>query len=541
MLLSKLVILAFPVFLLAVATGWLFGRQVVRRARTLEKAARERHSRVADEFIHEALNPLHAIRGIGELLERGDLGAAELRSHLLRLNESTEALLSLATNAQLCFGHACARNDANVDIQQLLEDLRGRALATAAARQLHFEIHLEPDAPALVVTDASLVRCLLGNIVNHCLAITEQGHVEITLHTGSDEEIRISISDTGPSLDAHALRQVFEPFGLAGHTCDGNPAGTGLNLHAALRAARLLGGKLTCASRLSAGSLYSIALPVTVRSRGATERENRVVSFADHYARHRAQVRRHRVLVAEDQISNAHVIQSALERAGHAVVVVHDGDSALERLAASDGFDLVVIDLRLPDISGLDVMKLSRLRPGLRHQPPPFIVLTSERSESVRTQCLAAGAWAFLQKPVSAQGLLDALAMVSDRVDRLARAPAVAHGQISLAAVHRTLLAVDPGRREFDVFRDLLGFLREIEGAAAINDWQTVVHRTRAVRGAAHLIGAAQVTLTSSQIVACKPDELPAVWPALHQRLTETVDDAWRTLSGMLAEVVRRG
>ncbi len=540
MLLLKLVILAFLLFPLGAATGWFVARRAMQRADADSIAADNQQYKVVNGVVHEALNPLNAIRGISELLQRGDLDSTEYRAHLLRLNEATELLLSLATNAQLCFGVASALRMDSVNIQRLLEDLHGSAVAVAAARRVHFEIHVEPDAPVLAVTDESLVRSLLGNVINHCLAITDQGHVEVTLHASHDERIRISVSDTGPSLDDHALRHVFEPFGLVGHTADGNPVGTGLNLHSAFRAARLLGGRLTCESRLNAGSAYSIDLPANVQSRGVTDRSSKVVSFVDHYAKHRAQVGRHRVLVIEDQLSNAHVIQSALERAGHSVVVVHDGTGALEQLEAIDSFDLVVIDLRLPDIGGLDVMRLNRLRHGSRQRPLPFIVITSERSERVRNQCLAAGAWAFLQKPISAQCLLDALAMVSDRMERLARVPTVSHGQISQAAVHRNLLAVDPSRRVSDVFCDLLTYIREIEGAAVVSDWNSVIHRTRAVRGAAHLIGAAQIMTVSSSILACKLDELPAKWRVLHERLTESVDDAWRTLTGMLAEVAQR-
>ncbi|GGA81804.1 hypothetical protein GCM10011521_20190 [Arenimonas soli] len=511
--------------------GWQLSARSLARLRARHATEQAKQHAVVHRLGAEIRNALTAITGNCEALLYD--GKTCERSRLLAMRDSSERLMALVRNAGAWLVPPTPVTGI-AELQPMLQELVASRMSTAIGKGLHFELHVEPGAPDLLETDLAWLHAACANLIDHALAATGRGHVEVTLHAESGDELQLSVADTGPSLAPEAVARLFEPYGLDGILPGGNPPGTGLNLHVARSIARAFGGDIECATG-TPGTVYTLRLPARLHSRSPGQPCNdAVVPFNDHYARHRSRVPRKRVLVAEDQASNAHVIIAALERGGHSAVLARDGDAALAQLQAGEPFDVAVVDLGLPGITGLDLIKLSRLD-GRGGAALPFIVLTGDTSARMREACVAAGAWMFLNKPMSARRLLDAIAQVCERADRLPELAAVPVGTIRLDTAHRTLLDGDPSGALLENFRDVLNYRREM-GVARQHDWRDALCRVRAVRGAAYLVGAERVVAACRRLLELPLPELPAAWPAFEVELDASIDDAWRSLSSLLAQ-----
>lgn len=495
-------------------------------------------ARVLECLAGDFRNPLNAATGLCDLLEEG-LNPQQ-RRQVAGIRASLHTLLSLASASLVYFGESVTPRPTRVALSDLIEDIGADRQLIATAKGLHFETHIEPGSPDQVEIDGEALRQILSHLLDHALGITQRGHVEVTLHeVAADEMLTIAVDDTGPSLSAETRIAQFRPYGLEGRIPGGNPPGTGLHLFVARTIAQRLGGDLLCSARPSEGCVYTLRVPAIIHTRTASGKPvsgGNLVQLNDLYARHRAQVSPKKVLVAEDQPSNQHVIVQALESGDHAVTLVNTGDAALEALA-DESFDLAVVDLRLPGTSGLDVIKLGRLTHA-RHMP--FIVLTGETSEKVRQECLDAGAWAYLTKPVSSRRLLDTVVAVCERASALADAPRQAKMDIGLlhSPMGQAVATGEPTRVVIESMRDALRYVSEFERAAVARDWQSALTRVHAMRGAAYIVSARRVLLVCSRILALPPDELHANWRTHHRDLVDSLDESRREMTTLFARAI---
>lgn len=496
---------------------------------------------------HEIRNPLNAILGMSELLSQ-EVSSPEQREHLLVVRGAVDNLLMVATNLLGFFADTSAqfpRQNTVVHLPTLMASIQQSMAPFAFEKRLHLDFHIETGSPAEIETDVHHVRQIICNILAHAIGITDHGHVELTVHAvkTTDAEsvttLNITVMDSGPTLSTSATTALFEPFGLYDRFPGDNPPGTGLNMHNARAFSKLLGGNVIYRAHATTGNIYEIVLPVRLLNITTAEPDpalpnDNVAQFDDLYVRHRIQLKQQRILIAEDQRSNQQMVAGILKRAGHSVHIAKNGDEALESLGNED-FDIAVIDLRLPGTSGIDVIKLGRFTESARRRTVPFIVLTGEASEKIRQDCYAAGAAAFLAKPVAAQRLLDTLLAVSERAvrDTLSRSPLI-QTAIDLEKVKKI---TDTAARDSiapglitENLRDALRYVAEIEIAGAVQDWPCVRQRVRAIRGIAYLIGATQLFDVCRRITVLPDSTLEIAWPKLADDLTHRLEEARKTL-----------
>lgn len=494
-------------------------------------------------FATDVRDRVNAALGLCELLEP-ETTDVNVRQQIDGIRGNLDGLLRLIADGLIYFGgeHLGQRDSVTLahEIRSGLTSYSDRA----AAKGLHFELHVEPDSPDRVDLDRVLLRHVVGNVVAHALEITARGHVEITLQAVPDRAqfALVAVADTGPALSAEARALQFAPYGLQGQMAGGNPTGTGLHLVVARKLVEQAGGSLVCEASPNGGTVYLMRIPASVHSRverddALPQQSDNVVRFRDLYVEHRARVSPRRVLVAEDHLSNQHVIRSTLERAGHSVVVATCGDAALD-LLSNESFDVAIVDLRLPGASGLDIIKVSRLTDA-RHIP--FVVLTGEVSERTRSECYSAGAWAYLTKPVSAQHLLNTLRAVCERAEQLSsRAPGQAtmdvgplHSPVALSIANGV-----PSHLVIENFRFALRYLSQLEHAAGDRPKQMML--LRALCGVAHVLEAQELAVVCRRLIALPPLELELRWKAVYRELVESVDRARRETSKLFGTSVLR-
>lgn len=519
------------VLMILLGWAWVHLRRLrVAQERLRQEAVTLRHDLL--HLAHDVLTPSQVVQALADE-HLGPLQERPLsRAQWVAIRDAAGGLSGAMRNLSMWLVPPRTPSLGPVNLIALLDALVSERLGVAMAKGLHLEFRAEPHCPHEVEVDASLLFSVLENLLDHCLSITREGHVEITLHESAGQNIHLSVLDSGPPLSATTTSLMFEPFGLVRCLAGSHPPGSGLNLHIARSVIRTLGGDLTATTRSTPGTLFTLHFPAQSLSRLERTPAANVVASNDPYARHRANVPSMRILVVEDQASNAAVIVSALTRAGHDTVVAGDGDSALAHLSSPQAFDAAIVDIGLPDTSGLDVIKLSRLYQTDRPHPLPVVVLTGQLAERVRQDCFSAGAWAFLSKPLSTQRLLESIAAVHERMAQLHNMDPVDLPDVHPSAALRQMLLPNQSQRAIEGMRDILRYQRDVDALAEAGDWTTLIDRIHAIRGAAHLLGADRIEEACRAITSTYPGPRPAQsWPSLQRELSIRVADLWRSLS----------
>jgi signal transduction histidine kinase/CheY-like chemotaxis protein len=341
----------------------------VQSRRSVEVALRDADRR-KDEFMamlgHELRNPLASIAVSLELVERGPLSAGDATRAIeaagRQLRHVTRLVDDLLDTARIAHGKIQLRLGV-VDLGCVLTHAIevGTPLFEASGHELSVEL---PHEPVRVWGDEARLLQVLTNLFSNAAKFTAKGgHVRVALWTGP-EGATISVRDDGVGISSDHLSAIFEPFTQVGAQSR-EAGGLGIGLTLAKQLVELHGGRLEASSDGEGkGAEFSIHLPVTDRAP-----EARAASAP----RARPPRARRRVLVADDNVDFAEGVRALLIRDDHEVEVVHDGGRALEAIAAH-GLDVVLLDINLPVVDGLEVARLIRGRYGDR--VPRLIAVT---------------------------------------------------------------------------------------------------------------------------------------------------------------------
>ncbi len=381
-------------------------------------------SRAKSEFLanmsHEIRTPMTAILGFAEILRsEGDLSKAPptrieaidtvLRNgeHLLRLIND---ILDLSKIEACRFGverDECALLGLVSDVQDLVE-IRARA------KNLPFIVEYAGAVPETIQSDATRLRQILVNLIGNAVKFTDSGEVRLRMeHLDLPERsmLEFTVIDTGVGIAGDKLDSVFQPFTQA-EEHGGRRGGTGLGLTISRELARLLGGELTVESKVGEGSTFRLRVPTgpldgirRIADPATTAVARRVKPLADQFDA--ASVRlQGRILLAEDGPDNQRLIECILRRTGTEVVIVDDGQQAVERAEAADqageSFDLILMDMQMPVLDGYEATRRLR-RDGCAI---PIVALTAHAMKGDRMKCLDAGCDDYATKPIQRPQLL---------------------------------------------------------------------------------------------------------------------------------------
>jgi signal transduction histidine kinase/ActR/RegA family two-component response regulator len=380
--------------------------EILARAQELQdanvalRAANEAKNDFLSRVSHELRTPLNAILGFGELLGLGDI-SAEHRDWVAMMLKAAQHLLMLLDEV-LDISRMESRNLSlsmeAVPVHRLVAD----ALELVRPLSLARGVQLDPAPPVAgqhVYADQQRARQVLLNLLSNAIKFNHPGgKVSVTLSTQPGGRLRISVADTGRGISEEDMGRLFAPFERL-DAAQAGIEGTGLGLALSRQLVETMGGTIGVASTLGVGSVFWMELAVTepaAVSQKALVRDEVTASRAYSSAK--------TVLYVEDMVENVRLVEQILARRPSVTLLPAMLAGVALDLARQHHPDLVLLDLHLPDLPGEEVLARLRADPGT--SGIPVIVLSADATQDHIDRLRAAGADAYLTKPISVRALL---------------------------------------------------------------------------------------------------------------------------------------
>ena len=433
---------------------------------------------------HEVRTPITGILGIGRLLKEGPLDAMQA-GYVDALISSGEVLQTLVNDVLDYSKFESGEVEVEclpLHLAEMLERVVGLVRASAQDRCVRLALEVDPGLPSRVLGDQGKIGRILLNLVTNAVKYTSAGSVTVSARP-SETGVRYAVADTGVGISAEMQARLFEPFIRAASTQPNPASGTGLGLAICKRLAAIIGGEIGFESCEGQGSTFWLEMPL-VEAADAPAGPPIPVDAKP--------VPALRLLLVEDNAVNRLVIEGTLARQGHRVQVVDSGEAALEAVDA-DRFDLILMDIRMRGIGGLEAIAQIRAHPDPAIAAVPILVLTADLASTEQKSCLDAGADGVLEKPFELSSLSRAMARCLNRnaaFDKADWPPPMPRDDVldeEVIRQHLQALGAERTQAIVETFhRTTPGLMKKIEYAAEGGDlprMSTLAHSLKSAAG----------------------------------------------------------
>ncbi|NLR97110.1 response regulator [Rhizobium sp. P38BS-XIX] len=376
-------------------------------------ASAEAGNRAKSQFMatmgHEVRTPLNAVLGTAELLELDD-PPEQVRAGIQTIRRSGQSLLEILNEildfAKMENGEidvSLAPTDIKALVASTVEMMRDRAAEHGDTLISEIDDGLNSET---ILTDATRVRQVVLNLLSNAIKFTSDGAVVLKMNAGESDGrpvLRFAVSDTGIGIDREGQEKLFKPFSQVDSTISRKYGGTGLGLTICKEIVVALGGSIGVASRKGEGSTFWFEIPAEP-AEPASKPTNCTSAAA------RGPRPKHKILLVEDNVVNQQVAVGFLRHLGQDVTIANDGLEALDAVA-KQSFDLVLMDMQMPNMDGIEATRHIRAMGG-HFRGMPIVAMTANASDDDRRLCVEAGMTAFQSKPVTLSqlaGVLDCL------------------------------------------------------------------------------------------------------------------------------------
>ena len=408
--------------------GWVgIGSDVTiehRTRRALEAATREAESasRGKSAFLanlsHEIRTPLNAILGMCELTLDTQLDVNQ-RGYLTTLQSSAESLLELLNDVLDLSRIEAGRlelDEVDFNLADLLRETMQQMSVLGEQKNLAIYLHLSPELPHWFHGDPLRLRQIITNLVGNAIKFTRQGEVAVDVSSDDLTADRLTllfrVRDTGIGVAPENLKRIFDAFTQADTSTTRGYGGTGLGLAISSELVELMNGDIGVESQPGRGSTFHVSLPLRRAAKpGVTEPTASAIDLAGgsqlttQRQRGASSNRPLHVLVADDYAPNQVFASKVLEKRGYQVTVVQNGAEALLELERG-AFDVVLMDVQMPVMDGLQTTAAIRQRERSTHDHLPIVALTAYAMKGDRDRCIEAGMDGYLSKPLQVNELL---------------------------------------------------------------------------------------------------------------------------------------
>ncbi len=378
-------------------------------AKEQAEAANKSKSVFLANMSHEIRTPINGIMGMMQLLETTPLDADQgqyvqlCKSSAERLTRLLSDILDLSrVEAGMMTIH-----EGEFAVQEIAESVSGLFTFNARTKGVELDCNIDPAMPPNLVGDEARARQILFNLVGNALKFTKQGSVKLemtSLGFGKDNAFNVlfTVSDTGIGVPDDKLKGLFKPFVQVDDSYTRGYQGAGLGLAIVKRLVDLMGGSISVESEVGEGTTMYVVLPFNlpeVKSIAADQESGPLTEARQNL----------RILLAEDDPSNALPTKILLEKAGHTVTLAEDGQQVLDLLAAQN-FDVILMDVQMPVLNGVEATRTIRESTTLGAKKDiPIIALTAYAMLGDREKFLEAGMNDYLAKPVKMEDFVKVL------------------------------------------------------------------------------------------------------------------------------------
>lgn len=384
-------------------------QHALNQAREIAVAASSAKSQFLSCMSHEIRTPMNAVLGMTDLLWETPLNR-EQRRYIDIIRNNGVVLLDLINDildlAKIESGQL-ALERVEFNLRELIDQIADMMAVRASEKKLELVARVAPEVPQQMLGDPLRLRQILINLLGNALKFTEQGEVILTVQTVAPQStdtmcLRFNVSDTGVGIPKEKIKSIFDAFTQADSSTTRKFGGTGLGLAIVKRLVELHGGEIAVESEIGRGSTFSFSAHFAVPTLSFQDPRHPPISLAGV-----------RILVVDDTAVNRLLLRETLASEGAAIRCVESGPTALEELKVAAGlglpYRLVLLDYRMPDMDGLEVIAQIRASSLPPSASPTILLLTSDDLQSTSARAKAVGVEGHLIKPIKRHELLSAI------------------------------------------------------------------------------------------------------------------------------------
>jgi PAS domain S-box-containing protein len=510
-------------------------RDALAEARDEAQAASRTKSRFLAMMSHEIRTPMNGILGTLHMLEDTSLDASQRRllETALASGANLRTILNDILDLSKMEAGRLALEEAPLPLLETVEDACRFWRPLAERKGLHFRVELDPQLPRQVRGDAARIRQILDNLVSNAIKFTQRGEVSVRVSVdpeprdddGAGVPVRLEVQDTGIGIAREQQGLLFREFSQLGEPGVSGASGTGLGLAISRQLAMLMGGAIGVASAPGEGSCFWLRLPLTPNEAPVARETRRELQPLSELLG-----RRPRILLAEDVPTNQLIAEHMVRNFDCAVEIASNGLEALEALSERP-FDLVLMDISMPEMDGLAATRLIRAR-GDDLARIPIIGVTAYAMSEDTMRFVAAGMDSCVAKPLERGELHAAMSALLAPGTDLAAPASAADTPIVDAAVlddlrqHLAPAQIDELLGKLD--EDLRSAAERTHAAVTAGDAEDVARAAHAIKGLAGSLGAyplaASAKLLERHARAGELELVRADEDALQQELEAALD-----------------
>ena len=410
------------------ATNDLLKLEITQREQTEKRlqdseamalAASQAKSEFLANMSHEIRTPMAAILGYADVL-LGHLQDPDNRNCVLVMKRNGQHLLELMNDILDLSRIEAGKLDVeleSVSLVQLIGDVQSLMHVRADEKNLEFHAEFASEVPERIKTDPTRLRQVLINLIGNAIKFTEKGSVVLSIALHNERVLTFSVRDTGIGISDEQQERLFRAFSQGDSSVTRTYGGSGLGLAISKRLTAMLGGDISMQSELGVGSTFTVTIPIGPIDDTLLIKPNLFGHSNSVEAEHLKPVKLDcRILVVDDRRDVRHISQHFLEKAGARVSTAEDGqqgiDAAIAARESGSPFDLIVMDMQMPNVDGLNAV--AKLRSA--GVEVPIIALTADAMKGDRDKCLNGGCDDYLAKPIGQSALISMVARYTQAI-----------------------------------------------------------------------------------------------------------------------------